>query len=330
MILTGIVLFFCLKDNFLEVIKQLQILNFFWLFVAFVLVIGHWFFSSLSMYFIGKKFKENLKFSSVFKLNIVTQFFNGVTPFASGGQPYQIYALKKQRISLVDSTNISIETFVTYQLALIILGSVAIISNNIFDIFLNVPFLKLLVLMGFLVNLFVGLGLFTISFAQKFNRLILKKIINLGSKLNLIKDKEQYIEKFNNSIKTFHDGAKNLLVDKKNLLNVVLLQIIGLITYYLVPLALLYSVADYNSFNVGISIVVTSYVMIIGSFVPLPGGTGGLEYSFIAFFGNFVNGSTLTTLMIMWRFCTYYFGVILGGILFNLNGGKKNEDRDIY
>ena len=59
--------------------------------------------------------------------------------------------------------------------------------------------------------------------------------------------------------------------------------------------------------------------MIIGAFVPLPGGTGGLEYSFITFFGNFISGSKLTTLMLMWRFCTYYFGMLIGAVLLNLS-----------
>ncbi len=319
LILTFTVLFFSLKDNFFEVVKQIKNLNMIWLVVALLLTIGHWFFSSLAMYLIGKKFKSNLKINNIFKLNVVTQFFNGVTPFASGGQPYQIYALKKERLSLVDSTNISIETFVTYQLALILLGSVAIISNKIFNIFPEVSFLKFLVLIGFLVNLFVGLGLFTISLAQKFNHFILKHLINLGSKLKLVKDKDKTIENFNNHIKTFHDGTKNLLQDKKNLVIVVILQLISLITYYLVPLAILYSMGDYNSFDALISIVTTSYVMIIGAFVPLPGGTGGLEYSFLTFFGNFISGSKLTTLMLMWRFCTYYFGVLAGAFVLNLN-----------
>lgn len=317
--LTGIVLFFSLKDNFFEVLKKLQTLNMFWLLIAFLLVVGHWFFSSLSMYFIGKKFQSNLRFASIFKLNIVTQFFNGVTPFASGGQPYQIYALKKEKISLVNSTNISVETFVTYQLALIIIGTLSIILNKIFDIFPDVPLLKVLVFIGFSINLFVGLGLFAISFFQKFNKFVLKCLIELGSKLKLVKNKEKTIEKFNEHVKTFYEGTKNLLLDKKNLVIVVIFQLVSLITYYLVPIAILYSMGDYSSFNILISIVATSYVMIIGAFVPLPGGTGGLEYSFFAFFGNFVSGSKLTTLMLMWRFTTYYFGMIVGATLLNFN-----------
>lgn len=322
--LTFIVLFFSVKDNFLEVIEQIKNLDLFWIFVAFILVGGYWFFASVSMYLLGKKIKPNLKFINIFKLNVVTQFFNGVTPFASGGQPYQIYALKKEKISLVNSTNISIETFVTYQLALILLSSIAIIANKIFNIFPTASFLKFLVLIGFLVNLFVGLGLFAISFAQKFNRFILKHIINLGSKVKLIKNKEEIIEKFNDSVTMFNEGAKNLLKDKKNFVIVVILQLMSLISYYLVPLAILYSMGDFNSFTVLTSVIATSYVMIIGAFVPLPGGTGGLEYSFLVFFGNFIGGSKLTTLMILWRFCTYYFGMIIGGILLNLN--RRNSE----
>ena len=319
LILTFLILFFSLKDNFFEVIKQIKNLNLFWLIIALLLTISHWFFSSLAMFLIGKKFKQNLNFNNIFRLNIITQFFNGVTPFASGGQPYQIYALKKEKISLVDSTNISIETFVTYQLALILFGTFAIVSNKLFNIFPDISFLKILVLIGFLVNLFVGLGLFTISFAKKFNHLILIHLINLGYKLKLIKNKNEIIEKFDNNINKFHDGTKNLLKDKKNLVIIIILQLMGLITYYLVPLVLLYSMNDFNSFNALISIVSTSYVMIIGAFVPLPGGTGGLEYSFLAIFGNFISGSKLTTLMLVWRFCTYYFGMLLGAIILNLS-----------
>ena len=62
--------------------------------------------------------------------------------------------------------------------------------------------------------------------------------------------------------------------------------------------------------------------MLIGAFVPIPGGTGGLEYSFIQFYGNFITGSALSAMMLIWRFITYYFGMIVGAIALYVKGKK--------
>lgn len=322
-LLTIGVLYFSLKDNFNEVVHHFTNLNWFWLIIGFILVIGYWFFSSLSMYLITKKFENKSNFSSIFKINIVTHFFNGITPFASGGQPYQIYALKKEKINVVDCTNICVQNFVAYQLALVLLGTIAIVVNNIFNLFPDIKVLKIFVLIGYLVNLSVAGGLFAISFTQKFNRFILKLIINLGSKLHIVKNKEESIEKFNSYVKRFHDSTKLLLKDKKNLLKIVLYNLIGLVCHYSVPLAVLYSMGDFSSFNLYTSIIASAYVMIIGAFIPLPGGTGGLEYSFMTFFGIFVADGKLTVLMLIWRFITYYFGMISGAIMLNFSRRKQ-------
>lgn len=323
MLLTIGVLYFSLKDNFNEIINQFLTLNWFWLIVGFVLIIGYWFFSSLSMYMIATKLDNKINFKSIFKINIITHFFNGVTPFASGGQPYQIYALKKEKINLVDSTNICVQNFVVYQLALIILGTLAIVLNNVFDLFPDIKILKTFVVVGYLVNLFVALGLFAISFTQKFNRFVLKLVISLGSKLKIVKDKEETIKKYNSYVSRFYNSTKLLLQDKKNLIKVIFYNLVGLICHYSIPLAILFSMGDFSSFNIYISILASAYVMIIGAFIPLPGGTGGLEYGFMAFFGNFVRDGKLSVLMLVWRFITYYFGMIAGAIVLSFNRRKE-------
>ena len=136
-------------------------------------------------------------------------------------------------------------------------------------------------------------------------------------------DKEKTIENWNTSINNFHAGAKILVENKRFFIKSILCATAALICLYLVPVVLLYSTGDYTSFNGLISIVACAYVMLIGSFVPIPGGTGGLEYGFIAFFGNFVSGSNLRVIMILWRFVTYYFGMIVGAIAVNIKKGEK-------
>ena len=80
---------------------------------------------------------------------------------------------------------------------------------------------------------------------------------------------------------------------------------------------------DFTSYNLFLSIVTSAYVMLIGSFVPIPGGSGGLEYGFVAFFGNFLVGAKLTAVMLIWRFITYYLGIIIGAIMMNVKEKEK-------
>ena len=89
-----------------------------------------------------------------------------------------------------------------------------------------------------------------------------------------------------------------------------------------IPYLLIKGVGIQENISIITVIVTSAYVMLIGSFVPIPGGTGGLEYGFIAFFGNFISGPILNALMLLWRFVTYYFGMILGAVILGL---RKKE-----
>ena len=88
---------------------------------------------------------------------------------------------------------------------------------------------------------------------------------------------------------------------------------------------IIFSMGIFNAFNPGVGIVTSAYIMIIGSFVPIPGGTGGLEYGFVQFYGNFVSGSVLSAMMLVWRFITYYFGIIVGSIALYIKRVKEWE-----
>ena len=53
--------------------------------------------------------------------------------------------------------------------------------------------------------------------------------------------------------------------------------------------------------------------MTIGSFVPIPGGSGGIEFGFLEFFKAFLPSGPLKSGLIIWRGITYYLGIIIGG-----------------
>lgn len=319
---TMLVLYFALRDNFDEIISQITNMNIIYLLCALLCLVIFWVFRSYPMYTFCKKIKKDFKYSSSFQLTLRTQFFNAVTPFATGGQPYQIYYLKQSGISFASSTSIVLENFIVYQIALVALGIIALITNKVFHIFTKVYILQKLVAIGFIMNTVIIVVMFVLAFSKKISKFLINVAITILTKLHIVKNKEEKLEKWNNAIFNFNSSAKLLLKDRKMFLFNILCNFIALCSIYLVPLFLLYSMGNFSAFTPGIGIVTSAYIMIIGSFVPIPGGTGGLEFGFVQFYGNFVFGSTLSAMMLVWRFITYYLGMIVGAIVLNIKRVK--------
>lgn len=321
-IITGLVLYFSLRNDFNSIINQIFTMNIWYLLVAFILLFLFWIFRSYPMYSFCKKINKDFKYGQAIQLTLRTQFFNAVTPFATGGQPYQIYYLKQSGIDYASSTGVVLQNFIVYQIALVILGLIALITNHLFHIFKQVYILQKLIALGFIINTLVIVVMFVVAFSTKINKFLIDLGINVLTKLKIVKNKEEKLKKWDENISKFHNSAKILLKDKKMFILNILYNFIALCCLYLIPLFVLYSMGDFNAFSSGLAIVTSAYIMIIGSFVPIPGGTGGLEYGFVAFYGNFITGSKLRAMMLVWRFITYYFGMIAGAVALNIKKVK--------
>ena len=321
-IITAIVIFFAVKDDFSEVTKQLTTVNLWFIIVAFIFIILYWVIRAYAVHCLIKEMYPDFKFRASLQLMLRTQFFNAVTPFATGGQPYQIYYLHEKNISTSKSTGIILENFIVYQIALVFLGVLAIIINHFGHLFPKIVLLRRLVTLGFIINFLVVVVLFFVSFAKKMNKKLINLAINVLTKLKIVKNREETLDKWNEKINEFHESAFVLLENKWLFVKTILLNLLALVCLYMLPLFILYSLGDYHSFNWYQAIVTSAYVMLLGSFVPIPGGSGGLEYGFVAFYGNFLGGPILSALMLIWRFITYYFGMIVGAVSLNMKRVK--------
>ena len=150
------------------------------------------------------------------------------------------------------------------------------------------------------------------------NKFIVKIIVKVLTKLKIIKNKEKIIKNLNTTVENFHDGAIILMKNKFEFIKTIFFNFVALILFYSIPVIIIYGLGDYTSMNILESIIASAHVMLIGSFIPIPGASGGLEYAFSQFYGVFITGTTLTLVMLLWRTLTYYLGVIIGAILLNI------------
>lgn len=321
-IITIIVLYFSLKGHFLEIMETIKNMNFLLFILSIFIFVGYIFLKSVVMKWIVRNFKEDYKGTQAFRMGLETNFFHAITPFSTGGQPYEVYRLAKDGVSVIHSANISVQNFIIYQTALVLLGIFALIYNHFMNLFEDIALLKNLVAIGFTMNFFVIVILFAICLFKKMNKIIINFLISILSKIKMIKNKETTQKKVEKYLSDFDEGARVLLQNKKRFIYLVFLELLALLLLYFIPYLLIKGVGIQENISIITVIVTSAYVMLIGSFVPIPGGTGGLEYGFIAFFGNFINGPILNALMLLWRFVTYYFGMILGAVILGL---RKKE-----
>ena len=157
-LITLIVLFFVIKDDFHAIVGALSKANILFILIGLLFTIGYWFFKSLALHRIIREYKKEIKLREIFKQMTITQFFNGITPFASGGQPFQVYMLGKTGLKYTHSTNIIVQEFIMYQMSLITLGVVAVLLNLKFQFLESNPLLRNLTLIGFIINTLIGLG----------------------------------------------------------------------------------------------------------------------------------------------------------------------------
>ena len=109
--LTTIILVVLLKDDYKEILTSLTSMNILYIAIAIFFFFLYIFFKAYAMYItINDKNKISLK--EAYKHEIITQFFNGITPFSTGGQPMEIYMITEHKISGVEATNISIQNFI--------------------------------------------------------------------------------------------------------------------------------------------------------------------------------------------------------------------------
>ena len=270
-IVLSIVLYFSLKDNYQEIISTILKMNYIWIFAAILALIIYRLCASLGHYYIIKANNGKVSYLKCFQINLMILFFHGITPFAGGGQPMEIYFLHKEGIPVTKATNITLQNFIVYQIALIITGLIALIYNHIFNVFPNDSLIKYLVVLGFLINTLVLVVTFILSFGKKTNKFIIEKGIHFLAKIKIIKEEKKTQEKCQKYLQSFHDNAIELKKNKKIVAFMVLINIIGLMTMYSMP----YPILRGMGININIFKVITAiaYVMIIGSFVPIPGGT---------------------------------------------------------
>lgn len=231
--------------------------------------------------------KTKVRFLAV-KIAMMGFYYNLVTPFASGSQPMQIYALNKydinlsKSIAIVTNKTVLFQTVVTIYSAVIIFLNIEVLKNEL-------PSMLVLMSIGMVMNIVSLLGGMLIVLTPNTMKIIVKVIVNILYRLNIFKSLNKKIHTINKFIDEYSYSIKLFIKNKKALCLSIILTIIQLTVFFSI------SYCVYKAFNLNglslfevLSLQVFLYMSV--SPIPTPGNVGANEVAFLTIFANVFPG----------------------------------------
>lgn len=250
------------------------------------------------------------------------KYYDNVTPAAIGGQPFQIYYMRKNsRLSAGHATALPLVGMVAGQIGFLIVAIVSFIANSLAH---GSVVLMVTAWVGLLFYAFWPVMIFGISYFPKPTKSFLRFGVRGLSKVKIVKDRKKALHKIETELDEYVKSIKMLSRAKGVLLKVVAISVVYNIFIYLIP----YFVLRAFGGDVGVfecfatTLAVTSAVY----FVPTPGNSGAAEGTFYAVFSALSQGYVFWA-MLVWRFFSYYIYILLGPITYfamNLEKRRRN------
>lgn len=310
-------------SNFNQILESLVNIDKTLLVLALVLVFFWQFIIGAILTKLTKYLHKNYKYYQGFINSLIASFFHGITPSASGGQVIQTYIFNKQGVETSKSLSILWIDFIIYQASLCIFTFILIVLryNYFFNTYNN---WFGLVIISFLINLSIILGLFAVAKFDKFHIWVSDNGINFLHRIKIIKNPEKTRANFQEKINQFQIESKKISGNFKLIFVCVFLNFLRLVVYDAIAIVIFMALKIPFDLDLIItSIAISAFVSMLSNFIPLPGGSGGAEGLFLLMYSQLFVATKVQTALIVWRFITYYALMIVGGLVFLFNNIKE-------
>ena len=311
-IFIGLFIYMINVDGIDNIITLLQSVDYKWVIAGIIYLAIHWTCEAVNLHIPIKKMYPNQKFTNSFKVSMVGQLFNNITPFSTGGQPMQAYELTKTGKRVSNSLSAMAMKFIITQTALVISTLIVVLFEFSFFANLMQDYLWIAIV-GFGVNVLAIIVVILAGIKKKIITFFTTPIIKLLGKIHIFKNPEKTIEKLDKSIDNFREQFLFMKSEKKMVLKMFITAVIQSFAYY----SITYMV--YRAFgNTGVTfwqiIPTQAFLLLIMTFIPTPGSGLGAEGGFYLLFQSIFEYGTINMSILFWRLYTFYLPIIVGAL----------------
>ena len=274
-----------------------------------VLFIGS---ESVIIHYMMRNLGQKLKLTRCFLYSFVGFFFSCITPSATGGQPAQIYYMRKDKVRIPTATLVLMIVTIAYKMVLVLLGIGVLLVRPVKIMqYLN-PVLGWMYL-GIGLNVVCVGAMLLLVFHPSFARRLVELGVGMLGRMHIVKNPRHWMERTERAMNQYHDVASYFKENKRVVVHVFLITALQRFFLFFV------TYLTCRSFKIdgadGETIVLLQGMISVAvDMLPLPGGMGISESLFIKIFKPICQAATLPA-MIVSRGLAYYTQLILSAIM---------------
>ena len=285
----------------------------FW-FVGVVLVVIFILSESVIIYYMMKSVGQPVILTHCFLYSFVGFFFSAITPSATGGQPAQLYFMKKDKLSMSISTLILMVVTITYKAVLVVIG-VAVMILRPASIMKHLEPVIGWCYLGVALNVFCVTFMLILVFHPTLAEDILIRLVQVFSKLTrTAKKEEKRVERVRRSMEKYRSVADYLKRNVMVIVNVLIItffqRCIWFFITYLVYLS--FGLSGYSPVTVT---TLQGMISVCVDMLPLPGGMGMSENLFLQMFRDICGKKLVLPVMIASRGISFYAQLIISAVM---------------
>lgn len=263
---------------------------------------------------------------------IIGKFYDNITPFAAGGQPFQMVHFAKKDYPTGVATAIPTLKYIIQLYVYIAVSIVLYIANPDAIDYLD-PTSRGVIQTACYVGLVFAVSapsLFVFfSVAPKAADKVVCFFLKILCKLKIVKNFDETHKKVFLFVIGYQTAFKQLSKKYGGIVFLILFCIIDCLLYFALPYFLLVGMGGTSpDWKLLIDVVtLNSYSFFAASLIPTPGNSGAIEASYSMVFAPVaVASGTLFWIVFIWRFLTYYCYIFIG-LVYNLSAFIQNKFR---
>lgn len=268
---------------------------------------------SVVIYYLMRKLKTQVCFPHCCLYSFIGFFYCCITPSASGGQPMQVVAMRKDNIPVAVSTVVLAIITIIYKLVLVLIGTaILLIRPPVLMVYLDS--VESLMYLGLILNVVCIAALLLLVFDPRIVRSIAMGTLSLINRVRPLRNMEKQTARIDRIVNQYQGTSDFYRSHKHVIVHVFLITLVQRILLFLVTWF------TYRSFGLSghtMPVVVSLQAMIsvAADMMPLPGGMGVSENLFLEIFQPIFGEVLVLPGMMISRGISYYTQLLISGVM---------------